>query len=138
MEFQPILLPISSMLGVVLGIGLQFFSGRALESRKQFSLQKSQDYVDYFKAIALVAQNGQMKEHLALAADAKVRICLYGSATVIEHLYRFERAGAALDGPESQSIIVYLLKAMRRDIGKMDGELADAAVQRILFRGEAR
>jgi hypothetical protein len=137
-EFQPILLPISSMLGVVLGVGLQFFSGRALESRKQFGLQKSQSYVDYFKAIALLAQNGQTKEHLALAADAKVRICLYGSATVIEHLHRFERAGAALDGLESQSIIVDLLKAMRRDIGKIDRELADNAVQRILFRGQAR
>jgi hypothetical protein len=93
---------------------------------------------DYFKAIALLAQNGQTKEHLALAADAKVRICLYGSATVIEHLHRFERAGAALDGPESQSIIVDLLKAMRRDIGEVGGKLADDAVQRILFRGQAR
>ena len=51
MELQSILLPVSSLFGVALGGSLQFFFGRALEARKQLTGQKSQSYVDYFKAV---------------------------------------------------------------------------------------
>ena len=133
MEIQAALLPISSLVGVALGGGLQFFFGRALEARRQLTVQKSQSYVDYFKAVALLAQGGERRDNLALAADAKVRICIYGSPDVVDHLRRFEDVGATLDNSTSQSVIVDLLKAMRRDIGKDDRGLHDEALRQILF-----
>jgi hypothetical protein len=132
-EPQSILLPISSLVGVALGGGLQFFFGRAVESRRQLTVQKSQSYVDYFKAVALLAQGGERKDNLVLAADAKVRVCIYGSSEVVEQLRRFEDVGATLNTPESHSVIVDLLKAMRRDIGKDAKALSDETLRRILF-----
>ena len=133
MEFQSILLPICSVGGVVIGGGLQFLFGRALESRKQLTLQKSQSYVDYFKVVALLAQGGERKDNLSMAADAKVRICIYGAPEVIEQLRRFEDVGATINTPEAQAVIIDLLKAMRRDIGKDDRALGGDVLQRILF-----
>jgi hypothetical protein len=133
MEIQTVLLPISSLVGVALGGGLQFLFGRALEARRQLTVQKSQSYVDYFKAMALVAQGGTTRDNLALAADAKVRVCIYGAPDVVDHLRRFEDVGAELDNPISQNVIVDLLRAMRRDIGRDDRGLHDEALRHILF-----
>lgn len=133
MEAQSILLPISSLVGVALGGGLQFFFGRALETRRQLTVQKTQSYVDYFKAVALLAQGGERKDSLALAADAKVRICIYGSSDVVEQLRRFEDVGATLTTPESHGVIVDLLKAMRRDTDKDARDLSDETLQRVLL-----
>jgi hypothetical protein len=87
---------ILSLVGVLLGAGLQYYFGRTLEGRKQLALQRSQAYVDYFKAVASVAQHGRSKDNLAQTADAKVRVCIYGSPTVIKHLSAFEATGAAI------------------------------------------
>ncbi len=137
MEAQSLLLPLVSLGGVIVGGGLQFLSGRSLESRKQLALQRSQSYVDYFKAVSLLAHGQGNKEALSLAADAKTRICLYGSRDVIEHLRRFDDAGATINSPEAQTVIIGLLKAMRQDVGK-DNQAPDAeALRRVLF-GKAR
>jgi hypothetical protein len=86
---QIILTTILSLLGVSLGAGLQYYFGRTLEGRKQLTVQRSQAHVDYFKAVALVAQVGRTKDNLAMATDAKVRVCLYGSPDVIRYLSAF-------------------------------------------------
>lgn len=137
MEIQSLLLPIFSLSGVIVGGGLQYLFGRALESRKQLTLQRSQSYVDYFKAVALLAHGDKIKETNSLAADAKTRICLYGSPDVIGHLKKFEEAGAITSSPEAQIVIVGLLKAMRRDVGKDNQMPDDEVLRRVLF-GKAR
>ena len=76
MDAQTILLPVFSLCGVAIGAGLQYLFGRSLEARKQLTLQKSQSYIDYFKAMAALAQTTGQKDGKVLAADAKVRICL--------------------------------------------------------------
>lgn len=137
MEVQSLLLPIFSLGGVVVGGGLQFLFGRALESRKQLALQRSQSYVDYFKSLSLLAHGNDTKENRFLATDAKTRICLYGSQDVVEHLRKFEEVGAFTNSPEAQAVIVDLLKAMRRDVGKDKQEPGAEALRWILF-GKAR
>ena len=77
MQAQPIIVAIFSLCGVLLGGGLQYVFGRALESRKQLALQKSQAYVDYFRAVAVIAQSGRSRENLSMAADAKVNLHLW-------------------------------------------------------------
>ena len=116
-----------------MGAGLQFWFGRTLEGRKQLALQRSQAYVDYFKAFALLAQHGKSEPHLAMAADAKVRVCIYGAPEVIKILSQFERAGAVVDTPANAGIIIQLLQAMRKDTGARDTSFMQADMEHVLF-----
>jgi hypothetical protein len=136
MDAQSIVVAVSSLSGVLLGGGLQFLFGRALESRKQLLLQRGQSYVDFLKAVAAAAQQNRSKETLAAAADAKTRICIYGSAAVIKELGRFSTTGANTAAPEGRAVIVDLVKAMRRDIGKTDHAVSERDLLDILFGPE--
>src|SRR3546814_7636609 len=111
---------ILSLVGVLLGGGLQYYFGRTLEGRKQLAIQRSQAYVDYFKAVALVAQHGRTKDSLAQVADAKVRVCIYGYPAVIRKLSAFEATGAVINPAEGAAILLELLGAMRKDTGMGD------------------
>jgi hypothetical protein len=122
----------------MVGAGLQYVSGRALEGRKQLALQKSTAYVDFFKAVALIAQHGDSKDNLALAADAKVRMCIYGSPRVIRYLRDFDKAGAVLNSQESFKIITELLKEMRKDTGTDHRGIGEDDFQSILFGSKLR
>lgn len=133
MQTQTILVAIFSLCGVALGAGLQFLFGRALETRRQFTLQRSQSYIDYFKVVALIAQNGRSKENLSMAADAKVRICIYASAAVIKRLSEFEVSGANTGAQEGRAIMLRLLDEMRRDVGKDDHAVSETSLQDVLF-----
>jgi len=130
---QAALTAVLALIGVMVGAGLQYVSGRALEGRKQLALQKSMAYVDFFKAVALIAQHGRSKDNLTLAADSKVRICIYGSTSVIRHLRDFEKVGAVLNSYESFKIITELLKEMRKDTGMDHRGVSEDDFQNILF-----
>ena len=105
------------LLGVLIGAGLQYLFGRTLEGRKQIQSQKAQAYADFFKAVAAIAKFDQTKDNLSQLADAKTRICVYGSKEVIAALGEFERSGARLDNPDSKKLIIRVLGHMRRDVG---------------------
>lgn len=124
---------IFSMIGVALGAALQHYFGRALESRKQLTLQRSQAYADYFKAVALLAQCGRKPDYLAMVADAKVRVCMYGSPEVIKRLGEFEAAGAAVTTPLGNVAIIALLSEMRKDTGTTGGDLEPKVLQAIVL-----
>jgi hypothetical protein len=128
-----ILPPLGVLLGVTLGAALQYYFGRTLEGRKQLALQRAQAYVDYFKAVALVAQHGGGKDHLAMVADAKVRVCIYGSPTVIRCLSAFESAGAVINTTDGAAAIMELLRAMRNDTGMGDSGIGQQDFQRIVL-----
>lgn len=133
MNVQSIIVAASSLCGVLLGVGLQYLFGRALETRKQMALQRSLAYVDYFRAVATIAQNGRSKETLSLAADAKARICIYGSAKVIERLWAFETAGANTASDEGRSATVQLVTEMRADVAQDRHAINADSLQSILF-----
>ncbi len=133
MEVQSIVVAGSSLCGVVVGVGLQYLFGRALETRKQMALQRSLAYVDYFRAVATIAQNGRSKETLSIAADAKARICIYGSARVIERLWAFEATGANTVSEEGRSATVQLVTEMRADTVQDKHAISADNLQSILF-----
>lgn len=80
--------------GVLIGAALGYLSGRQLETRKQLTLQRGQAYADYLKALAMAAAGNDIAGAKQLAADAKARICIYGTPTVIRNLGEFDKAGA--------------------------------------------
>jgi hypothetical protein len=111
------LLPLA---GVLLGAALQFLLGRAGEREKHLASLRSQAYADYLQAVAAAAHINSDEAYLdALksAADAKARIAVYGTASVIKMLARFEREGAALNTDAAVKAFVGLVSAMRPDSG---------------------
>jgi hypothetical protein len=122
-----------ALLGVMIGASLQYASSRALEGRKQLTLQKSSAYVDFFKAIAHIAKHGPSGGLLASVAEAKVRICIYGSAEVVKILRDVEASGPVLVSPESHAMISKLLKEMRKDSGMNCKGIAETDLESIVF-----
>jgi len=120
------------LIGVLIGAALQYAFGQRLEARKQLGVQKAQAYIDFFRAVAALGQN-RSKEQLALAADAKTRICIYGSTVVIKKLGDFERAGSTATQTAGQAALVELLEAMRGDVTSTGPSLQREDLMRILF-----
>ena len=133
MEISGVLTGVLPLLGVALGAGLQFMLGKSLEIGRQLKLQKGQAYADYFRAVALAATKGKAAEANGLAADAKTRICIYGSPVVVKRLGEFEKLGAVIATEESQLAISELLRAMRADLSGAAPQLDDEALRWALF-----
>ena len=123
------------LVGVAVGAGLQFLFGRSLEASKQLKASKAQAYADYFKALALAATKGRSPDTLNLAADSKTRICIYGSAEVVNRIGAFEEAGAIVASDEGRAAVVALLRAMRSDVGGTADSLDSRALHLALFGG---
>jgi len=115
-----------SFLGVVIGAALQFFFTRHLDTVRAHREARTKAYTDYLRAVSEAANPNQMissdgHEANARIADAKCRICLYGSREVIAAFATFEQSGAALHSMEQQKVFTDLVRRMRNDsIGKVD------------------
>jgi hypothetical protein len=120
------------LMGVMIGVFLQYYFGKTLADRKQLAIQKGQAYADYFRAMAMASTQGYLKEALSLAADAKTRICIYGSPHIVRILAEFERSGAHVTASE-HGLISELLKAMRVDMGTAQAGLPEDDLRLVLF-----
>ena len=133
MQSSSALIAILPFAGVLVGAALQYFFGRSLESQKQLAIKKGDAYADYFKAVAVLATKGPSNDARNLAAEAKTRICIYGSALVLQCLHDFERSGAKAVTPEGQVALVRLVSAMRKDLRAPAGATKESDLQAILF-----
>jgi hypothetical protein len=118
---------------VLIGAILGYLSGRPLETRKQLTLQEGQAYADYLKALATAATDRKTTVAVGLAADAKTRICIYGSPDVVRALSGFEQAGARVAGERGQAAVAQLVKAMRADMGVSGAQIAEGDLHMVLF-----
>jgi hypothetical protein len=133
MQNLTILAALLPLAGVLVGAILQYAFGRTLENRKQLTLEKGRVYADYFEAVAAAASLGSSREILSRVANAKSRICIYGSPAVIRCLHDFESAGAVTSTDEGRSAIAELVAAMRCDMGISGDGISDVVLRRILF-----
>ncbi len=124
------LLPIA---GILIGAALQYFFGRSLETNKHTQTQKGQAYSDYLRAFSAIATTGRTKETLSAVADAKTRICIYGSDRVVKRLADFERAGAETSSLASRALVAELIGSMRKDVGasRSSADMGDVGI--VLF-----
>jgi hypothetical protein len=111
------LIALFSILGIVIGVVLQYRFGRIQEERKHNRILQTEAYADYLKAVADAAHLslGKESEVHARTANAKARICLYGSPGVVEKLAQFERSGGAIITEEQHVDFIKLVQAMRGD-----------------------
>lgn len=104
------------LVGVVLGAALHFWLSRTAEREKHTDILRSQAYADYLRSVAAAGHlrsDEDLRDAHRDAADAKARIAVYGSATVIKALSQFEETGAILtDGRPAQAFIS-LVSSMR-------------------------
>jgi hypothetical protein len=121
---------------VLTGAALGYVSGRLLETRKQLTLEKGRAYADYLKALATAATDRKSTGAVGMAADAKTRICIYGSPAVVRALAGFEEAGARVEGEKGRSAVAQLVKAMRADMGVSGAVVLQADLHMVLFGPE--
>jgi len=110
------------VVGIFVGASLQYFFTRYLEAQRYQRDLRTQAYLDYVKSVSGLAhlndpQGSQERDLLAIAADAKARICLYGSGKVVEAFASFEELGAAVISTSQCESFVAMVMAMRRDSG---------------------
>lgn len=114
---------IFTLLGAVVGAVLQYFFTRQIESQKHYRGLRTQAYTDYLKCVgeqaqlAPKAQPNEIREIFARTADAKARICLYGSTAAVEAFAAFERMGAKMKTKDERRAFTTMVAIMRKDSG---------------------
>ena len=118
---------IISFFSVVIGASLQYLFTRYLENQRHYRNLRTQAYMDYLKCVCdqanLVdkAQSKVKREISAKTADAKARICLYGSTEAIQAFALFEKLGATMNSNQQRSAFTSMVLIMRNDSGSQSG-----------------
>src|SRR5881628_3341481 len=102
-----------SFLGVIVGASLQYFFMRLLEERKQRRSLQTKAYTDYIQAVAESRHMSLYTEQASIfarLADAKTRICLYGSPEVIARLAEFESKGGVIGDDHQQEAFMRVIE----------------------------
>jgi hypothetical protein len=68
-----------------------------------------------------------------LVADARARIAIYGSESVVSSLANFLRAGNTLDSPERANEFTEICQQMRNDRSAKPGKVTNPDVHFLLF-----
>jgi hypothetical protein len=123
---------IFSIIGLILGASLQYFFTRHLDNQKHRRETRTTAYTDYLKCVSEQANLGKQRQSHegrelgAKTADAKCRICLYGSSSAVETFAEFERLGAAMNTPEQCGAFTRMVAVMRKDsVGGRHIDLGD-------------
>lgn len=120
-----------SFLGVVIGASLQYYFTRHIENQRHIRDLRSKAYMDYLLSVAEQAQfryTNNSPERIKLntkTADAKSRICLYGSSKVIQVFSEFQQLGAIMNTKEQRKAFTDMVQAMRSDSGAEPGVVSD-------------
>ena len=120
-----------SLLCVVAGASLQYIFTRVLENQRHYRTLRTQSYMDYLKCVSELAQlvvqpqARETQEILARGADAKARICLYGSTAVVQAFSEFEKLGGVLKTKGQQMCFCRMVLTMRNDSGGQAGANLD-------------
>lgn len=93
---------IFSFVGIIIGALLQYAFTRHLDNLRARRDARTKAYTDYLRCVSEHANPDQMAssdghELGARTADAKCRICLYGSTEVVAAFATFERLGATMN-----------------------------------------
>jgi hypothetical protein len=105
-----------TLLGIAVGAILTYLFTRSHEQEKHYRLLQTGAYADYLRCGAEAAHLSLRSDEadlFARAADAKTRVCLYGSQEVITLLAAFEKEGGVISNAQQRSTFVHLVQAMR-------------------------
>lgn len=143
---------ISAVVAAVVSLSIAFLARRS-ETLKQLHSLRTAAYVDFIRSVSALAairkppltelfhqEPIQPKEYFLkewesrlLLADAKARIAIYGSTSVVSSLTGFLRGGFILDSAERMKSFTVLCQTMRRDSRPGPGKASDEDVHFLLF-----
>jgi len=133
------IIAILPMVGVLLGATLQYWFSKTSERHKHYQALRTQAYIDFIRGVSnlAIAQRSNDKskqiESLSSLTDAKIRIVIYGSKSVVNKLANFYRNGAILDNPESRNNFLNMCQAMRLEGFSKNQIVIDNDISQILF-----
>jgi hypothetical protein len=110
-----------SFCGVIFGATLQYFFTRHLDNQRHHRELRTKAYTDYLKCVCEFAnlddprKSPERRELQIKTADAKCRICLYGSSSTVAAFAEFERLGASMGTPEQSGAFTRMVAIMRSD-----------------------
>ena len=138
-----VLAPILALFGVIAGASLQYLYNRTAEHRKHITALRTAAYVDYLQAVALLGRNRpatseKFTDAQTLAANAKTRICIYGSDAVVRQLALFDSDGAVLNNPKAINHFLRLCSLMRSESGHTVAPDLEVHLRTVLFGPEAK
>ena len=110
----------------MIGAGLQYAFARSQEKQKHYRSLETEAFADYLRAVADAAHlnlKSDEAEVLARLADAKTRICLYGTHEVVTSLAAFEREGGVIGNRRQMELFLKLIQVMRGDTKVQDSDL---------------
>ena len=131
-----ILIGILPVLGVMVGALLQHVLAKSKERNAQFATLRHAAYADFLKTVAAAAIKPS-QDAVALVADAKARMAVYGSNAVIAKMAEFEATGANLANEQSKTAFVEVALKMRSEGHSNSANLNEGALSSLLF-GKAR
>ena len=114
---------ILSFFGLIVGATLQYFFTRHIENQRHIRDLRSKAYMDFMKTVCELAnmrpkEGSRERNELAQrTADAKARICLYGSPKTIQAYSKWEQLGPNMGTEEQRTAFVEMVKLMRADSG---------------------
>lgn len=152
MRFALVVPIVSAVVAAMVSLSILFLTRRS-ETIKQLHLLRTAAYVDFVRSVSALAavrkppltelfhqEPIQPKEYFLkewesrlLLADAKARIAIYGSESVVSCLASFLRGGAVLDSPERMKAFTAVCQTMRRDSRPGPGKANDDDAQFLLF-----
>lgn len=125
------------LLGVVVGVALQFFFTARMERARHLRDLRTTAYADYLRAVAenahrqVIFDAEEMGRIAARAAEAKSRICVFGTKPVLDALRVFEEGGPT--SAEGMKNFARLMQTMRKDVAGRRGSVPDGLLDPILF-----
>ena len=123
---------IASFVGIITGAALQYIFTRHLDTQRHRRDLRTKAYIGYLKAVSKQSNvDTQNRNSLirAQVADAKFRVCLYGSRAVIRSFSKFEEAGANIN--KNPIEFTKMVTTMRNDSTEEKADSED--IQRILI-----
>ncbi len=138
---------VSALVAAIVSISVVFL-GRRSETIRQLQALRTAAYVDFIRAVAGLAilQRDTLldKDHFLETremtlrlADAKSRIAIYGSQSVVSSMASFLRAGFVLNSPERLKEFTAVCRKIREDGKPSPGQVADRDVHFLLFDSDA-
>lgn len=131
--------PLVGLLGVGFGAWLQAHLTRKNSQNSKLAELQNKAYADFLNsasAIAVAQRAGnrdRVASELALLADAKARICVYGHSAVIKALAQFIRAGGTLQTESEILSFTRLCICIRESVGMIDESVSLPDISQLLF-----
>src|SRR5664280_2040908 len=93
-QTNPVLIVISSLIGVILGATLQYFVTTKIEKEKHWDELRAKAYIQYVENTAklgVLGDEAKLAEARSLRNSARFQIALYGSKNMIQEMKAFAK-----------------------------------------------